>query len=70
MALCPQPNSALTQNCDGDVGRYCALEKDRSRGVWSIGAVGRCLARELAIASPLNEDCQDMIRAAAPAVSR
>ncbi len=64
-----QPKAALTQYCDGDVGTYCALEKDRSRGVWSIGAVGRCLAKQLALGSRLNSDCEDMIRAAAPAVS-
>ncbi len=59
----------MTQDCDEDVGRYCAVEKDRSRGVWSIGAVGRCLANQLALATHLNDECQDMIRAAAPAVS-
>jgi len=39
------------------------------RGVFSIGAVGRCLAKKLAVGAPLDPSCRELVMAAAPSVS-
>ena len=63
-----QKGNAMTEVCDSDVQRSCAAEQHRSRGVWSIGAVGRCLSKQLALGKRLRDDCAQLIRAAAPPV--
>lgn len=56
--------------CDEDVNSICAHAGNtpRNRGVWSIGAVGRCLSRQLAESKPLSTDCRRLVLAAAPKV--
>lgn len=56
--------------CDADVESICsqAAATPRNRGVWSIGAVGRCLSRQLAESKPLTTDCRRLVLAAAPKV--
>ncbi len=41
----------------------------QSRGIWSIGAVGRCLSRQLAESKPLTLECRSLVLVAAPRVS-
>lgn len=64
----PQKGVALTADCDADVIRFCSAQRKKSRGVWSIGAVGRCLSHQLALGSRLSDQCQVLVRAAAPQV--
>ena len=40
----------------------------QSRGIWSIGAVGRCLSRQLAESKPLTLECRSLVLVAAPRV--
>ena len=40
----------------------------KSRGIWSIGAVGRCLSRQLAESKPLTLECRSLVLVAAPRV--
>lgn len=61
--------AAITEACDADVARMCEAEAGRhKRGVYTIGAVGRCLARNLAKGAPLAAECRQLITAAAPEV--
>lgn len=49
--------------------RLCAQaaqESPRARAAWSIGAVGRCLSRNLAENQPLGPECRALVIAAAP----
>ena len=59
--------AALTACCDRDVEGYCEKGRHR-RGVYSIGAVGKCLAKQLASGQRLAMECQQLILAAAPQV--
>ena len=53
--------------CDADVDSVCGkVNTPRSRGVWSIGVVGRCLSRQLAEGKKLQPDCKRLITVAAP----
>ncbi|KAK9838535.1 hypothetical protein WJX81_005974 [Elliptochloris bilobata] len=63
-----QKGAALTGVCDADVGNVCqaAQESPRARAAWSIGAVGRCLSRNLAENQPLDSECRALVIAAAP----
>lgn len=61
--------AALTEPCDGDVQLLCEGEAGRHRrGVFSIGAVGRCLAQQLGRGSALDGECRELVMAAAPLV--
>ena len=61
--------AALTEPCDADVQRLCEGEAGRHRrGVFSIGAVGRCLAGQLGHGSALDGECRELVMAAAPLV--
>ncbi|KAK9820440.1 hypothetical protein WJX72_010380 [[Myrmecia] bisecta] len=59
---------ALTGMCDADVGSICgkATKNPKNRGIWSIGAVGRCLSRQLAEDKPLEPACRTLVAVAAP----
>lgn len=62
---------ALTGACDADVEAACELEGGGGavkKGVYSIGAVGRCLAKRAAEEAPLAEACRELVAAAAPKV--
>ena len=54
----------LTASCDEDVKMYC--KSNKSRGIFSIGAVGRCLSRRLAEEKPLSTQCRSLVAVAAP----
>lgn len=58
--------------CDADVGEIgtcqTAVANPKNRGIWSIGAVGRCLSRQLAENKPLTLDCRSLVIVAAPKV--
>jgi Golgi apparatus protein 1 len=58
--------------CDADVEiiPQCqkAVDNPKNRGVWSIGAVGRCLSRQLAESKPLTLECRSLVIVAAPRV--
>ena len=41
----------------------------KCRGIWSIGAVGRCLSRQVAESKPLTLECRSLVLVAAPRVS-
>jgi len=43
-----------------------AQESPRARAAWSIGAIGRCLSRNLAENQPLEAECRALVIAAAP----
>ena len=60
--LCNWENNALR------VGLWAqaAQESPRARVAWSIGAVGRCLSRNLAENQPLGPECRALVIAAAP----
>ena len=58
--------ASLTEACDADVGAFCAkASKNVRRG--AIGAVGKCLAKQLIAAKPLAAPCRDLVLIAAPA---
>lgn len=40
----------------------------KNRHIWSIGAVGRCLSRQLAENKALSSGCQTLVAVAAPKV--
>ncbi|KAK9797745.1 hypothetical protein WJX73_005342 [Symbiochloris irregularis] len=68
-----KPQQAFTAWCDADVSSICSLSAattPKNRGVWSIGAVGRCLSRQLAEGKPLSPDCRRLVLAAAPKDTR
>uniref|UniRef100_A0A061SDF6 Golgi apparatus protein 1 n=1 Tax=Tetraselmis sp. GSL018 TaxID=582737 RepID=A0A061SDF6_9CHLO len=66
MALWAYSNGAhLTQACDEDVKKYCPT-KGNTRGIFSIGAVGRCLSRRVAEEKPLTAECRRLVSVAAP----
>ena len=53
--------------CDADVNAACSkINTPRSRGVWSIGAVGRCLSKQLAEGKKLEKPCAKLVQVAAP----
>ena len=56
--------------CDNDVDNICqrASNNPKNRGIWSIGAVGRCLSRQLAENKALSPGCQTLVAVAAPKV--
>lgn len=58
--------------CDADVAEIgscqTAVSNPKNRGIWSIGAVGRCLSRQLAESKPLTLDCRSLVIVAAPKV--
>lgn len=64
--------AALTGVCDADVDEIpqCqkAVDNPKNRGIWSIGAVGRCLSRQLAENRALTLDCRSLVIVAAPKV--
>ena len=45
-----------------------AVANPKNRGIWSIGAVGRCLSRQLAENKALTLECRSLIIVAAPKV--
>ena len=49
--------------------RYNKALACKCRGIWSIGAVGRCLSRQLAESKPLTLNCRSLVLVAAPRVS-
>ena len=58
--------------CDDDVNQICqkaSVNPAKNRGIWSIGAVGRCLSRQLAENKKLTPGCQTLVAVAAPKVS-
>jgi Golgi apparatus protein 1 len=57
--------SHLTAACDQDVKSYCP-KGNKTRGIFSIGAVGRCLSRRLAEEKALSADCKRLVSVAAP----
>jgi hypothetical protein len=57
--------AALTAPCDEDVETICTQSK-RTKGVYGIGYVGRCLSKQLASRQPLNARCRKLVTAAAP----
>ena len=56
--------------CDSDVDEVCQKAKNnaQNKGIWSIGAVGRCLSRQLAEHKSLTDQCQTLVAVAAPKV--
>lgn len=58
------PGAHLTAACDDDVKANCKIGK--SRGIFSIGAVGRCLSRRLAEEKSLSGECRTLVSVAAP----
>lgn len=60
--------------CDTDVMEIpscqTAVANPKNRGIWSIGAVGRCLSRQLAENKPLTLECRSLVLVAAPKVCR
>ena len=64
-----ETGAALTECCDLDVEYACDSGANHKRGVFSIGAVGRCLARQLASGDALDPECRQLVMAAAPSVS-
>ena len=53
----------------GEIGTcQTAVANPKNRGIWSIGAVGRCLSRQLAENKPLTLDCRSLVIVAAPKV--
>ena len=61
--------AALTACCDHDVHSTCeAAASNHKRGVFTIGAVGRCLAKHLAVGTPMEPECRELVLAAAPGV--
>ncbi|BDA41257.1 probable Golgi apparatus protein 1 [Coccomyxa sp. Obi] len=62
--------AALTGVCDADVAEIpscqTAVANPKNRGIWSIGAVGRCLSRQLAENKALTLDCRSLVIVAAP----
>ena len=57
--------AALTAPCDADVASVCVQTK-RTKGVFSIGYVGRCLSKQLASRGSLSGDCRKLVMVAAP----
>lgn len=57
--------AALTGPCDEDVESICVQTK-RTKGVFSIGYVGRCLSKQLASRQPLSRGCRKLVTVAAP----
>lgn len=57
--------------CDADVDQVCqkASNQVQNKGIWSIGAVGRCLSRQLAERKTLTSQCQTLVAVAAPKVN-
>ena len=57
--------------CDSDVDKICGKVSNGTiqRGLWTIGAVGRCLSRQLAEQKPLAEQCRGLVAVAAPQVT-
>lgn len=45
-----------------------AVANPKNRGIWSIGAVGRCLSRQLAENKALTLECRSLVIVAAPKV--
>ncbi len=56
---------ALTGVCDADVNSLCS-SVEKSRGVFGIGAIGKCLSRNLADQRPLAKECKQLVLVAAP----
>ncbi len=54
--------------CDADAAP-CG-PAPRSRGVFSIGAIGRCLSKRAAEGLPLQPDCKQLVMVAAPKVGQ
>lgn len=57
--------AALTGPCDEDVDSICVQTK-RTKGVFSIGYVGRCLSKQLASRQHLAGACRKLVTVAAP----
>lgn len=58
--------------CDDDVTQICqkaSINPNKNRGIWSIGAVGRCLSRQLAENKRLTPGCHTLVAVAAPKVT-
>jgi golgi apparatus protein 1 len=58
-------SSALTIVCDDDVDLICPANTQK-RNVYTIGAVGRCLSKQLASGRPLSAPCRKLVSVAAP----
>eukprot|EP00878_Enallax_costatus_P007022 GHUV01007359.1.p1 GENE.GHUV01007359.1~~GHUV01007359.1.p1 ORF type:complete len:595 (+),score=136.49 GHUV01007359.1:1595-3379(+) len=66
-----QKGQALTSVCDDDVNTFCPKgAKARSGGMFTIGAVGRCLSKALVQAKALTPKCRELVLTAAPKDSR
>lgn len=52
---------ALTQTCDADVDKFCS-----GVSISTVGAVGRCLAKQVTDNAALTEGCKKMVMLAAP----
>ncbi|KAF6266246.1 hypothetical protein COO60DRAFT_1470052 [Scenedesmus sp. NREL 46B-D3] len=66
-----QTGQALTRECDADVDAFCPKgAKARPGGMFTIGAVGRCLSKALVQAKSLAPKCRQLVLAAAPKDSR
>jgi Golgi apparatus protein 1 len=52
---------ALTQSCDADVDKFCS-----GISVSTVGAIGRCLAKQVTDNAALTENCKKMVMLAAP----
>ncbi|GAB4823102.1 hypothetical protein N2152v2_010148 [Parachlorella kessleri] len=61
------PGAALTEPCDADVQRACPPTQAQ-RSMFTIGAVGRCLAQQAAAATQpsLQPGCKQLVMVAAP----
>lgn len=60
-----QPGAALTEACDADVTNVCP-SIPMKKNAFTIGAVGRCLTRQLAEGKPLSPGCRKLVSVAAP----
>lgn len=67
-----RPATGLTQVCDQDVTAFCpkGATRRRSSGVFTIGAIGRCLSRALVEGKPLQPKCRELVLIAAPKDAR
>lgn len=66
-----KPGAPLTAACDAEVASQCPTGAGkRAGGVFTIGAVGRCLSKALVTGAPLNSKCRALVLVAAPKDAR
>mmetsp|Transcript_65397 Transcript_65397/g.206659 ORF Transcript_65397/g.206659 Transcript_65397/m.206659 type:complete len:905 (-) Transcript_65397:279-2993(-) len=58
--------NALTAVCDDDAASLCSEHGAKGSGVAGIGAVGNCLAKQLAADKPLKAECKKLMMIASP----